>query len=191
MKMHDCKNLSCCSNKHACKLQLYSIITYTIAYTYSMIPIPILMYVYINWSAFVCRIKHKSKMRSLASYWQSIFSNDHRLKVVRIVASYISKRYCNVACMQCVHSNPKSKLPLLCFITRRHSEVGPVYVFWALHTPRIVTTDPDHVKVIVMFMVSPHTKSWRSNFYALTVDLLIVHNFFWSFRVITIYIELS
>ena len=34
----------------------------------------------------------------------------------------------------------------------RHNEVGPVYVFWTLHTPRIVTTDPDHVKVVVVFM---------------------------------------
>ena len=79
--------------------------------------------------------------------------------------------------MQCVHGDPKSKLPLLCSITHRHNEVGPVYVYWALHTSRIVTTDPDHVKVIVMFMMSPHTISWRSYLYASTVNLLIVHNF--------------
>ena len=33
----------------------------------------------------------------------------------------------------------------------RQREVGPVYVFWTFHTPRIVTTDPDHVKVSIVF----------------------------------------
>ena len=53
----------------------------------------------------------------------------------------------------CINHYSVQALVLLHFLCR-HEEVGPIYVMWILHNPLVISTDPDHVKVIVLTLMS-------------------------------------
>ena len=42
---------------------------------------------------------------------------------------------------------------LVCVFVYRTMEVGPIYLFWRLHHPAVILTDPDAIKVCSFVIV--------------------------------------
>ena len=55
-------------------------------------------------------------------------------------------------CKTIFNINTRMKQLTLFYLLYRHKELGPVYVLYLMNKALVVTTDPDHVKVIILFL---------------------------------------
>ena len=89
----------------------------------------------------------------LATYDQKGRVGLYLYRSLGAVSIYFS---CN-SCKTIFGISTKIKELILFYLLCRHKELGPVYVLWLMHKAWIVSTDPDHVKVITVCVMSTTT----------------------------------